>query len=54
MNSNTPSYSNFNTNNNINSIYQFYKGILPNTNNLLNKNKKPKNINLNLKKFQKK
>ena len=46
--SNNPSFSNFNTNNNINTVYQFYKGILPNTNNLLNinKNKKPKNINI--------
>ena len=48
INPNNPTFTNFNTNNNTNntnSLYQFYKGILPKTNNLLNKNKKPKNIN---------
>ena len=56
-NNNNPTYCNFNTNNNnntnINSIYQFYKGILPKTKNLLNKNKKPKNININIKNLKK-
>ena len=53
MNSNNPSISNINNNNNINTIYQFYKGILPNSNNLLNKTKKPKNINSSIKKSKK-
>ena len=57
-NNNNPTHCNFNTNNNnnntnINSIYQFYKGILPKTKNLLNKNKKPKNININIKNLKK-
>ena len=56
INPNNPTFTNFNTNintNNTNSLYQFYKGILPKTNNLLNKNKKPKNINLTLKNSKK-
>ena len=40
-------------NNNNNALYQFYKDILPKTNNLLNKSKKPKNINLNVKNLKK-
>ena len=48
-----PAYTNNNTNNYINSLYQFYKDILPKTNNLLNKNKKPKNLNLNIKNLKK-
>ena len=57
INPNNPIFTNFNTNNsnanNSNSLYQFYKGILPKTNNLLNKTKKPKNINLSLKNSKK-
>ena len=53
LNTNNPSYSNYNTNHNINTIYQFYKGILPNTNNLLNKTKKPTNINISMKNTKK-
>ena len=53
LNTTNAAYSNINTLNNINTIYQFYKGILPATKNLLNKNKKPKNINLSLKKSKK-
>ena len=57
INSNNPSNCNFNTNTNtntnINTIYQFYKGILPKTKNLLNKTKKPKNININIKNSKK-
>ena len=47
-----PTYSNNNTNNN-NALYQFYKDILPKTNNLLNKTKKPKNLNLNIQNLKK-
>ena len=53
LNTKNPSYSNYNTNHNINTIYQFYKGILPNTNNLLNKTKKPTNINISIKNTKK-
>ena len=57
INPNNPIFTNFNTNNtntsNANSLYLFYKGILPKTNNLLNKTKKPKNINLSLKNSKK-
>ena len=58
INQHNPTLTNFNTNtntnaNNTNSLYLFYKGILPKTNNLLNKNKKPKNINLSLKNSKK-